>query len=473
MKEKKSFVNFIFFIGAVLLYLAVILYIAYGYICRMDGVYGDTYYAALKIKYDRIASVDKPKIVVIGGSSVAFGIDSKLVEQETGMPCVNFGLYAAIGMKPMLDFSKPFIKNGDIVVVAPELSSQMYSGYTGYEYLMDSMEERPDMAFSLGKEYARGFIAILPEYLAKRAKIKKNGLELSGIYRKSSFDEYGDIIYPREENVMAEGYLDTDMPDISGDILTDEFFGMINGYTEYCLSKGAEVYFGFPPVNGLSAGWSADDIKSFNEKLSERLDCTVLSSLEDHILDAGYFYDSNFHTNDPGTICNTILLINDIKRVKNDMTKVSATIPEPLEIFATEPSDIKSDETYIYSLSEKGILIKGLTDSGKEVKELVIPDQIDGYRVYGIGSGAFDGSKAVTLTIPQSVSYISAGILKDAGDISSITILAGSLPEVSLEMLSGAPENIEIFVRKELYGKYITDYFWGVFSDKIKALETE
>ena len=471
MKEKKSFVNFIFFIGAVLLYLAVILYVLYGYICRMDGVYGDTYYAALKTKYDRIAKVDKPKIVVIGGSSVAFGIDSKLIEQETGMPCVNFGLYAAIGMKPMLDLSKPFIKSGDIIVVAPELSSQMYSAYTGYEYLMNSIEERPDMAFALGSSYAKGFIRTLPGYISKRSKIKKNGLELSGIYQKSSFDEYGDIVYPRDENVMAEGYLETDMPDISGDILTEEFFGMINDYTEYCRSKGAEVYFGFPPVNALSAVWSPDELSAFNEKLLEGLDCAVLSSLEDHILDAGYFYDSNFHTNDPGTVCNTILLINDIKRVKNDMTMVLAEIPEPLQIFSTDPGDIKTSGIFLYSLSEKGIMVKGLTDEGKEETALTVPDQIDGYKVYGLGSGAFEGSKAKTLLIPASVSYISAGILKDAKDISSITILSGSLPEVSMEMLSGAPENIVIYVKKELYGKYLTDYFWGLFSDKLKALE--
>ena len=49
--------------------------------------YVDTYYAELPRKVDRLEQVSGKRVVVIGGSSVAFGIDSKLMEQELGIPC--------------------------------------------------------------------------------------------------------------------------------------------------------------------------------------------------------------------------------------------------------------------------------------------------------------------------------------------------------------------------------------------------
>ena len=91
--------------------------------------YDNTFVGALDKKLDRLHSVEGEKIVVIGGSSVAFGLDSALMEKYTGMPVVNFGLYAALGTKLMLDLSKSGIGEGDIVIISPELDEQTWSLY--------------------------------------------------------------------------------------------------------------------------------------------------------------------------------------------------------------------------------------------------------------------------------------------------------------------------------------------------------
>ena len=69
----------------------------------LPAQFDQSFVGALSDKCERLYSIDEPKIVIVGGSSVAFGIDSALIEKYTDMPVVNFGMYAALGTKLMLE----------------------------------------------------------------------------------------------------------------------------------------------------------------------------------------------------------------------------------------------------------------------------------------------------------------------------------------------------------------------------------
>ena len=211
---------------------------------------------------------------------------------------------------------------------------------------------------------------------------------------------------------------------------------------------------------------------AYVRRLEEGLNFRILSSLEDHILDAGYFYDSNFHANDPGTVYNTILLINDLKRVTGNMSPVSVPVPEP---FAKSGGglngELLSDGVFLYMLSEKGILIKGLTEEGRALAVLTVPSELSGYRVYGIDSFAFENSKAFSVILPESVSSMGEGIFKNASSLKTVSLHCRSLPEVSADLLYGAPDGLVLYVNKEVYGRFVTDYFWGAFSDVLRPAE--
>ena len=66
-----------------------------GVVFALPSQYDKTFLGALRDKYERLTSLEEPKIVIIGGSSAAFGLDSAVIEEHTGMPVVNFGLYAS------------------------------------------------------------------------------------------------------------------------------------------------------------------------------------------------------------------------------------------------------------------------------------------------------------------------------------------------------------------------------------------
>lgn len=454
-------------IAAALPFIAI-----YFYALTVPHSYQESYYGALPIKYDRIKSIKEPKVVVIGGSSVAFGIDSKLVEKELGMPCVNFGLYAAFGLKPMLDLAKDHIRKGDIVIIAPELSSQMYSDYVGYEYLLEAMEGRTGMGLKLGKDYSLGLIKNLPSYAKNSKKLKKEGgLKVEGVYARSSFDEYGDIVYERPSSIMSDGYAMDNLPEIDEALITDTFADMINDFAKDAKKSGASVYFGFCPINDMSAkDITGKQIEAFTDKLNEKLDIDIIASLEDHIFDARYFYDSNFHTNEAGTTYNTILLINDINRVKGKMVKLSVAFPKP-PANAGMATVISSgdDGTFTYHITTNGVTITGLVDS-KKSGELVVPDAIENVNVVKIGMNAFKDSKASKVTIPSSVNSLSAALFENSS-ITSVYLNSVTLPEVGNSLLKDCAGGIKIYVPVDLYGNYVTDYFWGIYSDNIEQAQ--
>ena len=137
-------------ISAVLAFLLIIspIILLLGTTVFLPSQFSNTFVGALDDKYERLSSIEEPKVVVIGGSSVAFGLDSEKMEELLDMPVVNFGLYAAIGTKAMVDLSRDQIKSGDVVVLAPELDPQTLSLYFSSKNTLEAIDSDYSLAFS-------------------------------------------------------------------------------------------------------------------------------------------------------------------------------------------------------------------------------------------------------------------------------------------------------------------------------------
>lgn len=119
--------------------------------------YDDSFYGGMAIKYDRLKGVSGRKVVIIGGSSLAFGLRSDLLEEELGIPVVNFGLYANLGMKYMLDVAEDFIGKDDIVIVAPEQNAQALSLYFNAEAVWCSVDGKYEILKKINRDNNRTF----------------------------------------------------------------------------------------------------------------------------------------------------------------------------------------------------------------------------------------------------------------------------------------------------------------------------
>src|SRR3989344_2918469 len=78
------------------------------------------YFAEHIDKRKLIVSTPSPRIILLGGSNLAYSIDSELIEKKTGYNVVNFGIGGGMGMRMMISDLKQYLKNNDIVVLSPE-----------------------------------------------------------------------------------------------------------------------------------------------------------------------------------------------------------------------------------------------------------------------------------------------------------------------------------------------------------------
>lgn len=78
------------------------------------------YLMAYKAKCQRLEKVQASRIIFVGGSNLAFGLDSKRIKDSLNIEVINTGLHAGIGLKYMLDDISLYVKEGDIVVFSPE-----------------------------------------------------------------------------------------------------------------------------------------------------------------------------------------------------------------------------------------------------------------------------------------------------------------------------------------------------------------
>ena len=78
------------------------------------------YLASSIDKHALLERAGSPRLILVGGSNVAFGFDSQLLEQRLGLNPVNMGLHASVGMRFMLQEVQPYLRPGDVVVVSPE-----------------------------------------------------------------------------------------------------------------------------------------------------------------------------------------------------------------------------------------------------------------------------------------------------------------------------------------------------------------
>lgn len=408
------------FLPLLALFLAPILLTLILVLC-LPTVYENTFLGELGEKYDRLTEDDSKKIVVVAGSSAAFGLDSELLENATGYKTVNFGLYANLGTKLMMDLSRANICEGDIYILAPEMNSQTLSLYFNGETAIQAIDGNLSMLRYIESEDREALLGSMWGHLSNKLNYFISGTapENTGAYRKENFNVYGDNTYSRPYKEIS-GYGNKISFDFGHGY--DEFTDYVNDYVEYVRSRGGEVYFSFPPMNrdAVYAASTDEDITDFYTDLCERLDCKVISNIYDYILDGGYFFDSEFHLNDSGVVIRTVQLADDIKRELGNKTVTMAlsSLPKPT---GDKPD---TDELILIKLSN-GWSLEGLTDKGKSQPALIIPDEVSGLPITQINSVAFEGANAKLIQLSSNINKVAGDAFYGVANLEAVVIPKG------------------------------------------------
>ena len=383
--------------------------------------FDETYYGELSHMYSRLERTEGKKIVIVGNSAVAFGVRSDLLQNEfPDYKVVNFGLYAALGTKLMLDLSLPHISSGDIVVIMPEPIEQSMSLYFSGEDAWRAMDGDFSMLGHISVDNAAAMTGDFAGYVGEKFGYLLSGEKAPsmGAYGQSAFDdeqgnEVGYMTYDRPYNVMSGGYDPTMTADLSTDIIGEGFTEYLNGYASEVEKRGAEAYFGFVPMNELMLTENADKAADeYYEYLCAELEFDVIGHPAKYALDYRWFYDNNVHMNSAGMYVFTDLLAEDLKLQFGITTPNSIEIPPVPEmpVQGTETGDNKDADKFEWELVSDmtGDYIR-LTrlKEGFSGTEITVPSDYDGVPVREFDPSVFAGNRTISrITLPANIGRV-------------------------------------------------------------------
>lgn len=437
-----------------------------------------TYYGALPKMYERLKTAEGKKIVTLGCSGLAFGVNTDLLQQEFNeyMVC-PFALYGTIGTKAMMDFSKVNIREGDIVILAPEMNEQTLSTYFNGEEIYMATDGKPEMLSHVAWEDIGSMMEALPSYLSQKYAYWKAGEppKPTGVYASNSFDGNCNMIYDRPYNIMEDGYDKGVLVTYDTAIVESAFLNYVNEYNEYVTKQGAILLYAFAPVNasGIIPATTEADVDNFYNYLVENLDCPVLGNPHDYVMDCEWFYDSNVHCNTAGAVVYTRQLTKDLKVYLGDTTPTEIELPEkPALPNDEQPTKGENQDAqyFTYEEAENGVLITGLTEEGARQTILTVPMMYNGVAVTGFTATTFAGNSVIQeIRIQRNIRSIENASFSGCANLKALYLAEGETPsrcKVNTGFLEGA-EQLKIYVEKYKLVDYINDYFWSRYAANI------
>ena len=393
--------------------------------------FGDTFMGELKSKYERLKETSGKRIVLVGGSGVAFDCDSALMDDFfPSYEIVNFGMYAGLGTKAVMDLSENYIHEGDIVILSPEQSEQTFSDYFNGEYMWQAADGAFGMLRDLKRENFEAMLGNFPRFALEKLNYVMKGQkpQTDSIYQKKSFNTYGDIeLDTCRENILPNGYDVNQKVRFTEDVVQPEFMDYMNDWAKRLEKKGAVVWYRYCPVNKLSVE-DMDDLAAYDVFLRQKLDFPVIGNPENSLMEAEWFFDTNFHLNQPGKEVNTVQLIRDMKAMLGDDRAVTVELPEkPHRTWG----DV-SAETRIWTAKDSE------TYQGEET--IVIPENVTQIEDYAFSNCA--GLKQIVLEQKDPSKCI-----------------------VGQHLLDGT--GAEILVPQMSVDSYKRNYFWSVYAGRI------
>ncbi|NCC06563.1 MAG: hypothetical protein EOM30_00635 [Clostridia bacterium] len=306
---KRFFVKFSVFALALLLPFAAY----FAYVQAQPASFGKSLMGGAQHKLEVLASTKSPKIVIIGGSGAPYAVISEDVQNALGMPCINLGTTAYLGLEFYFAQLKGNLGDGDIVIIAPEYS--MYENGIDYETVWMAAENRASVIKKLPLSYVPNMLTSFSRYAkSKLGALKTDGaspLTYDEQYTAAGYGYWGDITFDRD-CILESGYNTQDTRTVTADIVTDEVINQLNAVAAYAGKCGAEVYLTYATFDRLALIDGIDGVNALEARLEAECDIKWLGNLSDGVMDEKYFYNTNNHLNSEGAKVRTAALISDL-----------------------------------------------------------------------------------------------------------------------------------------------------------------
>ncbi len=313
---KRFVTRTIIFAGLAFLLLAVALFILPNPVAKhnMLGALLDKHEMLRKTaRPDSGSTGNGPRIVIIGGSNVAYGLDSKRIQDALHIPVVNAGLHASLGMKFYLTDVKPYIREGDIVVVIPEYSQYYTDSFYGNMELVSILFDvyRDGMKQIDAKQWFH-LMKFIPFYAASKLKMSREPSPTApvDIYDRKAFNSFGDAYVhwtlPARKFKAAQKAREEDH-------VNPEAIKLLVDFQKFVESKKATMLLLPPAYQSTSFVNQKPLIDKIYQAIKEN-HLPVIATPERYELPDSVFFDTSYHLILPGIERRSELLIEDLGR---------------------------------------------------------------------------------------------------------------------------------------------------------------
>ena len=307
---------------AAIVALLIILLLVNGILLRTIHVRNQqSYYAALTDKIEILTSTTSPRIIIVGGSNTAFGIDSELLQMKSGYNVVNMGLNGNLGMRFMLHTIEPFLQQGDIVLIMPEFDSIVSTNESIGPAYVQVLLTNPRLArYIHSPQEVYYFLKLFPytyteaiktmaaDYFEKGCIVCENE---ERIYYRSAFNSYGDIVSHETIHPVWEiGHLYLSVREDDRNV--QRFVDILNDFHRKTLAKEITILLAYPPTPAAGDQNTVDTLTLLDARLTSELRIDVIGKPEEAWYSRALFFDKLYHLNIEGRALNTQRIIQQI-----------------------------------------------------------------------------------------------------------------------------------------------------------------
>ena len=315
----------------------VILCAAYiaGFIYQIGAPYAAEYGMAdsLVVKREvlaRAAQSPGPKLMIVGGSSAFFGLDSKILQTILGIPTFNLALAAHLPIEYYTDMIKPSLRSGDLVLLAfeyeyyknptpyyPDFTDQVLTWLTEYFHNLSIGEQIKLMASVPWYRVVGGVLTTVwkdqieggerrkilpPDSVRRRIKAIWNGeiktVEVVNPYNYAAIGQQGDHIG------MPGPYSGNIGPNLSKPFVATAFpWNVLEKFAKWCREHHVTVLTVWAPTLIHAVEFDAPPVNAQLAAITSRLAALglpVLGRPEHYQYDRFEFSDTYYHLSQVG-----------------------------------------------------------------------------------------------------------------------------------------------------------------------------
>jgi len=286
------------------------------------------YSLGIELKHRRLAQLDTRKIVLVGGSNLSYGVDSKLIQQITGCPVVNMGMNGYFGVRYLLEEVKANTNPSDIVVLSFEYDNLFKSvdgtpashlaiikahpavfWYLSFEQKLQAIAAIPTVAQAKVMRLISEFIIAVKQPMTGKSYRMDGPADMNVIESLRSFTPEGDIVghlgvvwpYEREQAVVPEGAT-----------INPEMIVLMQAFAVDMQKRGVPVIVSYTPFIREAYDKLKDDLARFDAMVKSSAPLIAPSPPSTFAYDQSLFFDTVYHLNERGRPLRTRKMADDL-----------------------------------------------------------------------------------------------------------------------------------------------------------------